>query len=98
MLWKVAIHSGRLHPDFIRDELTEKQLYEIAWYYEVSPFGYEIDHLMMSRLICAMAGGKEADYMPTLQSDPTEEEQVASMPGLSDYMGQYGIELNNERD
>ena len=98
MLWKVALHSGRLHPDFIRDQLTERQLYEIAWYFEDSPFGYEIDHLMLARVICSMSGGNEIDFMPKIQPEQTDEELVAGMPGLSSFMNQQGIEIDNERD
>jgi len=98
MLWKLAIHGGHLHPDFIRDKLTERQLYEIAWYFEDSPFGYEIDHLMMARIITAFAGGNPQDYMPKMQSEMTPEEQVSSMPGLGEFMGQQGIEIEDERN
>ena len=98
MLWKVAIHGGHIHPDFIRGKLTERQLYEIAWYFEENPFGHEIDHMMIARLISAWAGGRESDYMPRLQEEPTLEDRANSMPGLGQFMNQYGIEVEDERN
>lgn len=98
MLWKLAIHGGHLHPDFIRDKLTEKQLYEVAWYFEESPFGHEIDHLMMARMITAWAGGKESDYLPRLQSESGKEVFTDMIPGLGKYMFDRGIEIEDERN
>ena len=96
MLWKVAIHGGHLHPDFIRNRLTDKQLHEIAWYYEIYPFGHEIDHLMLARVVCSMAGGKPEDYIPKMAQPETPEEMAAGMPGMSSFLADNDIYIEQE--
>jgi len=92
MLWKIAIHGGHLHPDFIRDKLTERQLHEIAWYYNRHPFGCEIDHIMIARVIASLVGGKPEDYMPKFAEELTTENMVSSMSGLSQFLADNEIE------
>ncbi len=95
MLWRVAIHGGHIHPDFIRDRLTDKQLHELSWYFTHHPFGHDIDHMMMSRIVCSMAGGKPEDYMPVLSKPAATSagDLMPSMPGLSSFIAQNNLEL-----
>lgn len=92
MLWKIAIHGGHLHPDFIRDKLTERQIYEVAWYYNSHPFGFEIDHMMLARIVASLAGGKPEDYLPRFVEEWTEENMVSNMSGLSQFLMDNDIE------
>jgi hypothetical protein len=92
MLWKIAIHGGHLHPDFIRDKLTDRQLHEIAWYHHIHPFGHDIDHLMFSRIIASFAGGKPEDYMPKLKDEATVDSIIGGMTGISEFMADNDIE------
>ncbi len=94
MLWRVAMHGGHIHPDFIRDKITDKQLHELAWYFERHPFGHDINHMMMSQMVCSMAGGKPEDYMPSVGSTAatTAEELMPRMPGLGAFMAQNNLE------
>jgi hypothetical protein len=96
MLWKVAIHGGHLHPDFIREKLTDRQLHEIAWYYEMHPFGHDIDHMMLARVICSMAGGQPEDYIPKLQQPQTPEDMASSMPGMGAFLAENDIFVEEE--
>jgi hypothetical protein len=98
MLWKIAIHAGLLHPDFVRDKLSEKQLYEIAWYFEQSPFGYEIDHLMLARICCSMAGGDEEKWMPSIEHEVSKNQFLSSLPGAMEFITEQGIVLDDERN
>ena len=95
MLWRLALHSGFLHPDFIRDRLTEKQLYEIGWYWELHPFGHDIDHLMLAKIVTSMAGGNPMDYMPIIEEPLEGEEQIQMFPGAVDYAQSQGIEIGD---
>jgi len=96
MLWKIAIHAGHLHPDFIRHRLTDKQIHEIAWYFEMHPFGHDIDHSMIAQLTAGMVGGKADDYMPKITKPMTTDDMISGMAGLSMFMSEHGIE--NEED
>jgi hypothetical protein len=96
MLWKVAIHGGHLHPDFIRGKLTDKQLHEIAWYYELHPFGHEINHTMMAMMIASFAGGKPEDYMPKINTPQTTDELMAGMGGLSKFLLDQDIDAKEK--
>jgi hypothetical protein len=96
MLWKIAIHGGHLHPDFIRGKLTDKQIHEIAWYYELYPFGHDIDHSMFAMMISSLAGGKPVDYMPKISKPMTTDEMISGMAGLSGFMSDQDINLEEE--
>lgn len=95
MLWRVAIHGGHIHPDFIRDRLTDKQLHEISWYFEHHPYGHDIDHMMMSRIVCSMAGGKPEDYMPSFDGGRATDAEslVPKMAGLAAFIKQNDLEI-----
>ena len=97
MLWRIAVHGGHLHPDFIRGRLTDKQLHEAAWYFERHPYGHDVDHMMMSKVVCSMAGGKPEDYMPSVNSTAaTSADQLAmKLPGLQEYMRENDLEMEN---
>lgn len=74
-----------LHPDYIRDKLTVKQLREIAWIWSDAPFGHDIDHSMMAKVAASLGGGSPADLMPRVTepldlSDP--EQAVGMFPDL----------------
>jgi len=95
MLWRLALHSGFLHPDFLRDRLTVKQLYEISWYWERHPFGHEIDHMMLAKIVCAFAGGVVDDYIPKASTE--SEFHPGMFSGLEQFADQEGIDLGNNQ-
>jgi len=92
MLWKIALHGGHLHPDFIRHKLNDRQIHEIAWYYNTYPFGHEIDHMMLARVITSFVGGKPEDYMPKFREPQTEEQFISGMSGLTEFLADNDIE------
>jgi len=94
MLWRIAMFGGHLHPDFIRDKLTDKQLHEIAWYFERHPFGHDIDHVMLSRVVASMGGGKPEEFMPVVQSSKpqSQEDMISSFSGLGKFMRENNLE------
>lgn len=98
MLWRVAIHGGHLHPDFIRDRLTDKQLHEVAWYFQRHPFGHDIDHIMMAKIVCSMGGGKIIDHIPKTDQPGSESDFISNMSGLSEYLKEQGIEEEYDGD
>jgi len=87
-----------MHPDFIRDKITDRQLHEIAWYYTLYPFGSEIDHLMMARICTSMAGGKPDDYLPKFKQEQTTDDLIANMSGMQDFLLQHDIDHEIEVD
>lgn len=76
---------GLLHPDFVYDLLTEKQLMEIGWYYERHPFGHDVDHMMQARIAASMSGEPEPKLMPMVKRELTLEQQMAQFPGLAEF-------------
>lgn len=95
MLWRVAIHGGHLHPDFIRGRLTDKQLHEIAWYFERYPFGHDIDHVMFAKIVCSMGGGKVTDHIPRVDTPQSPDQFFAGMSGLNEFISQNNIETED---
>ncbi len=95
MLWRVAIHGGHIHPDFIRNQITDRQLHELSWYFEHHPFGHDIDHMMISRVVCSMAGGNPEDYMPVLSkpSSGSAADMLPVMPGLAGFIAKNDLEI-----
>jgi len=96
MLWKIAIHGGHIHPDFIRDKLTDRQLHEIAWYFEMHPFGHDVDHYMLAKIVCSMTGGSPSEHVPKIQREKDASEIAASMPGMSQFMSENDIYVEEE--
>ena len=94
------MHGGHLHPDFIRDKLTDKQLHELAWYFERHPFGHDIDHVMYSRIVAAFGGGKPDEFMPKVSSsrEKTLDEQVGGFAGLRAFMAEQELEVKDGDD
>ena len=75
-----------LHPDFVYAVLTEKQIYEIGWYFERMPFGHDVDHLMQARIAAAFSGEPESKCMPKVKLELEYEEMKSQFPGLKEYM------------
>ena len=96
MLWRLALHSGFLHPDFLRDKLTDRQLHEISWYWERHPFGHEIDHIMLAKIVCAFAGGDPTDYIPQAMQGEAEI-HPGMFPGIEQFAEQEGIDLGDNQ-
>jgi hypothetical protein len=84
MAWRVTIYNRLIHPDFLFQVITPRQWAELCWYYEFAPFGHDVDHLMMARVISALDGKSESEYMPRLRKPMTEEDVLAMFPGLQD--------------
>ena len=67
--------------------ITERQLHEIAWYFEESPFGHDIDHMMLARVASQFGGRKERELMPHFEpvvdfTGMTDEEILKHFPGV----------------
>ena len=58
------------HPNSL--DLTDWELMEWWAYFETTPFGEDVGHMMQARMIAAWAGKNERAYMPTVHdnSDP----------------------------
>jgi hypothetical protein len=76
--------------------LNDRQIHEIAWYYELYPFGHEVDHSMYSKIVASMAGGKPDDYMPQVRRETTMDDMVAGMAGLAEFTADHSIELKED--
>lgn len=88
----MAIHSGFLHPDFIRDRFTEEQIMQVYWYWQEYPFGHEVDHFMAAMNVSAMVGGDPASYMPRCRDN---EFDIGMFGGLDQYAEKEGIEIGD---
>lgn len=75
-----------LHPDFVYAVLTEKQLYEIGWYYERMPFGHDVDHMMQARIAASMSGQPESQLMPMVKRELDYDTMKSQFPGLKEFM------------
>jgi hypothetical protein len=54
--------------------IDERDLCEWQCYFELYPFGEDVGHLMLARIMSAFSGKNEQQYMPRIQEDEDIEE------------------------
>ena len=81
-MFRLSLALGYAHPDYLRPLLSLKQLRGWAAYYQLEPFGFEVEdarHSVSLAVACRLAGNKETkptDFsMAQVEEDPEEDER-----------------------
>ncbi len=85
MAFSLCLALKVLHPDVLKEMLTEEQFQDWVKYYKFRPFGHWVDTTMQAQMIAAW-GGKIDDALPRVVEpinfdEMEDEEKVSLLPG-----------------